>query len=419
MTAYGVDLVFPDDVGEPPYEPWERGGDPALPPTGERPDNPNGAGSPATDTVIPARCFERVDVADIARNGVPDPVRHSGGLVYRGSLHSLDGAPDSGKSTVVYWWMLGLIRAGDVVAFLDEEAGREQFVEKMTAIGATADDLERVVYVDFPGRAWDSADMQGLLELLRPEQPALVAWDSASAFLTTAGLDEDKNRDAGRFYKTVLLRLARDLDTAVVIIDHIDKAATNGRYARGASAKLGLVDVHFRLEAKRPFHRGQSGLLLLTVTKDRRGYLHRHHEILVDVDNGITLTFTEVESSNAAAAGGSTGAAPQISKAGAKLLEVLTASPDPILAIDIVDGVVKRFGHGLRRETVSRELAKLRDAGLVDEFDVGPRGSKRWVATCNLEAATAAADLWTTSPQDPPEPTPDPLPLTCDECDIT
>ena len=47
-----------------------------------------------------------------------------------------------------------------------------------------------------------------------------------------------------------------------------------------------------------PFSRSQSGPLKLLVHKDRRGYLHRAHEIAVNVDPGhgaLTLAFTQVD----------------------------------------------------------------------------------------------------------------------------
>jgi hypothetical protein len=46
----------------------------------------------------------------------------------------------------------------------------------------------------------------------------------------------------------------------------------------------------------------------------------------------------------------------------------------------LVDGVVARYGHGLRRETVSRELTKMLKAGLVASTDPGVGEEKLWSA---------------------------------------
>jgi hypothetical protein len=61
----------------------------------------------------------------------------------------------------------------------------------------------------------------------------------------------------------------------VVVIDHDTKASEQSRYARGSGAKLAASDVQYKVEIKKPFTRSDSGLLKLTVSKDRRGYLHR------------------------------------------------------------------------------------------------------------------------------------------------
>jgi hypothetical protein len=233
-----------------------------------------------------ARPFPRVDLAALARAGIAPPELVCSGLLYRGGLHSLAGSPDSGKSTLLYVWTLELLAAGQAVVLLDEEAGRELATEKLLALGAGPELLDRLVYVEFPARAWDQADRRGLGALLAEVRPALVGFDSAGAFLGQAGLRENDAPDVTAFYKGVLLPTARQSRAAVVVLDHVTKQEDAGRYARGSGAKLQLVDVAFMVEPVRAFTRGQSGLLRLVVSKDRRGWLARAHEVRVEVDAG-------------------------------------------------------------------------------------------------------------------------------------
>jgi hypothetical protein len=94
------------------------------------------------------------DLGALADKGVPSPDLLCGDLLYAGGLHSIAGAPDTGKSVLCYWWALQLRRDGRNVMILDEEAGPEQVVEKMSALGATVEDLRPpgFTYVPFPAR---------------------------------------------------------------------------------------------------------------------------------------------------------------------------------------------------------------------------------------------------------------------------
>jgi hypothetical protein len=345
----------------------------------------------------PRRPFAPVDLAELARHGIPEPELVCHGLLYRGGLHSLAGPPDCGKSTLLYLWALELLAQDQRVVLLDEESGREQVTEKLLSLGATPDLLapDRLIYQDFPGRTWDPADHQALDELLERTRPALVGLDSAGAFLAVAGLSENESEHVTGFYKAVLLHAARTWNTAVVVLDHQGKADEAGRYARGSGAKLALVDVHLRVEAVVPFSRSQSGLLKLLVQKDRRGYLHRAHEIAINVDAGegtLGLAFTPVDHTvgrDGTRTEGFPGdpaatdpALADLPPATRKLLVVLRdANGQPLTRRELVDRVKARWNHALRRPTASSALNELAKRGLADAEQGDDHGDKHWWAT--------------------------------------
>jgi hypothetical protein len=159
-----------------------------------------------------------------------------------------------------------------------------------------------------------------------------------------------------------------------VVLDHIPKDNKTGRYARGSGAKLATVDVAIMVDPIRAFSRQQSGLLNLTVTKDRRGCLHRAHEVRVDVEDGVmALTFERVavEQDDPDLAG--------LSPAALKVLEVLRASEEQLTIAAITRRRKARLGHGLQRTTVSEALNDLSERHLADG-EGQPRRGKYWWA---------------------------------------
>lgn len=327
---------------------------------------------PAADTRgdTPAgRPFAEVDLGPLLSTGVRPPDLLCGGLLYAGGLHTITGPPDAGKTFVALSWMLQLLRDGHTVMFLDEEGGADLTAEKLLALGTTEADVCQFRYIPFPGRAWSTGDVLMLRARVDDTRPALILWDSAAVFLARAGLDENAAADVTRFWTDVLQPLAREHGAAVLVIDHDTKSGEASRYARGSGSKLAATDVAWKLEALRPFSRDQDGVLRLTVAKDRRGWLARAHRITVTRN---PLAFTLGDDTGAGATDPD-----DMPPARRKLLEALTAEGQT--ARQLVDAIAKRHGHGLTRQTVSRELGTLADAGLADRTDQGPGHPALWL----------------------------------------
>jgi AAA domain len=100
------------------------------------------AAIPEDATAAKPRPFPTVDLAAVAKAGIPEPILLFHRLLYRGMLHSLAGPPDCGKSTIAYRAGLDELVQGNTVVVLDEEGGREVVVEKLLALGATPAHLE-------------------------------------------------------------------------------------------------------------------------------------------------------------------------------------------------------------------------------------------------------------------------------------
>jgi hypothetical protein len=328
------------------------------------------------DQLIEPRPFQTVDLAAVAKAGIPEPVLLFNRLLYRGMLHSLAGPPDCGKSTIAYRAALDELMQGQTVVVLDEEGGREVVTEKLLALGATPADLdpERLAYCEFPTRSWDAADRAGLWELLSRVRPTLILVDSVGAFMATAGQNENWAEHTIPFFK-LLLAAAREHDAAVVVVDHVVKSETTGRYARGSGSKLQIADVAYMVDAIRPFSRHQDGLLKLTVTKDRRGHLHRDHEAKVITENGaMALEIHQVAPAADPALAG-------LPPAGLKVLDALRETTSQLTIEQITDRIVAKHGHGLKRPTVSTSLNRLASRDLVDGAGDSGKEKHWWAIT--------------------------------------
>jgi hypothetical protein len=305
-----------------------------------------------------SRALAVIDLEPAIEEVLP-PVLICGDLLYRGAVHTLSGPPDCGKTTIACWWMLQALREGGSVLFLDEEGGREIVTEKFQAIGAKRG--ERIGYVQFPSRAWDAADIAMLSAVLDERKPAIVAWDSSAAFLARAGLDENAAADVTRFYSQVLATAARRHNAAVLVIDHDTKNGEPSRYARGSGAKLAATDVAYKITPVKAFSKTENGISKLTVAKDRRGWLHRAHEIAFLVhrssgDTSLTLNVTSAEPDREH---------PELAPAEQKVLEALDSIPRSIH--EVIDLVKAVHGHGLNRATVQKALQRLSEFGLAQE----------------------------------------------------
>jgi hypothetical protein len=180
-------------------------------------------------------------------------------------------------------------------------------------------------------------------------------------------MDEDRAGDVTRFWGTVLTPIARDVKSAVIVIDHDVKTTVTSRYARGSGAKLASVDVAYKIDAPQPFSRTQAGTLKLVCSKDRRGWLGRHYRIRVTP--GPVLGF-EIEATQ----GGLPMDASPILQAVYAVLAV-----QPQTASRLAGLVAKRSGRDEpRRETMSRALNELLDLRLADKIDMGSFQNALW-----------------------------------------
>ena len=196
------------------------------------------------------------------------------GLIYAGRLNVLFGQAESGKTWLALLGCLQEIRKGHNVLFYDFEDYRDSARERMKAIGATDDELDKFYYARVEGPMatdiWEHEVSKQIEELA----PTLVIIDSLDELMAIHGRNPDKSQDVREVRQQTVDRI-KGLGPAVIVIDHVghkDKGRQTGSQAKvnqldGASI---LVDMGDRDK----FGRNSSpGKAALRIRKDRPGHL--------------------------------------------------------------------------------------------------------------------------------------------------
>ncbi|WP_433731801.1 AAA family ATPase [Actinoplanes sp. CA-051413] len=238
---------------------------------------------------------------------------------------------------------------------------RAPHLRSVVHLGEMADQLDKVrpvlttldpLYLSAGGAS--GSDLYAMGELL--ERPQHLCQAAGSGLWVATHLNRKEGRGAGRITGAGPAEWGRVLATAAVKSRKLNRATTETTVITeldfiGGSIPGGTLRVTRRIRADHP--------------DDLDSPLH--HQVnaeLVDADEPST--------------GGSAAMPP----ARAKLLDSLRHfGGAPATTRTLVDWMVKKHGHGLARETCSRELNALCDAGFADRLDMGSGRASEWVAT--------------------------------------
>jgi archaellum biogenesis ATPase FlaH len=241
--------------------------------------------------------YEPLDILAWLSEDHPSPETFaSGGILYKPGLIWVMGEPASGKSFLCLQWALDVINLGQAVVWIDEEAGPGDTLSKLKALGASETLLAKHFLYLQPEARHLERESEELHAFIVMSKPGLIVMDSAAAILANAGIDEDKNSPVVQFMNRALLPLVKELEVTTVVIDHKTKNKSNSNYARGASSKLGVVDMALNVELKDGFSKAKSGSFDVKVNKDRFGVHAKDTSWRVNVNVGadiVQLVFGE------------------------------------------------------------------------------------------------------------------------------
>ncbi len=221
------------------------------------------------------------------------------GLVYPGKRHVFSGPPESAKTIAAYAISLQVVRDGGRVVLVDFEMGGYDARNRLQDLGATRDELARILYLE-PNEPATPERIDRLINL----QPSLVTVDAAAGAYDLEGLDDNKRQDVEKLSRLYVTRFWR-AGIATIFVDHVVKnTETRGKFVIGSERKLGGADVHIGFETLVAISRGTRGLYKIVTHKDRGGYLKRGHlanlDLTSDPDNhAITWQFKTPEQETA------------------------------------------------------------------------------------------------------------------------
>jgi KaiC/GvpD/RAD55 family RecA-like ATPase len=208
------------------------------------------------------------------------------GLFYPGRVNSLFGASESAKSWIATYACLQEIARGNRVVYVDLEDMPEGMIERLLALGASADDLTnlfRYVHPEGPLAEMqryrfghqptaDGLDSSSVFQsLLTSFDPTLIIVDGMTVLYGLHG--HDTNEATGTDVITSWLKLiTRAGRTTVVVIDHTGKTSGAGSSPIGAHHKVAMVQgTALRVDVVDRPRRGALGHMKLIVFKDRPG----------------------------------------------------------------------------------------------------------------------------------------------------
>jgi hypothetical protein len=221
-------------------------------------------------------------------------------LLYPASVNLLAGEPSSGKSWVAQAVVRDLVNAGDRVLYLDYEDVLAKVAGRLVALGTRRDALHQLDYPLSIAKLGPQK-VAALAEYVRAVDCPLIIIDGVAEALSAHGLREDVAGDYAAWHDTVPRSLARLTHATVLLIDHVPKPGGNREhgadlYPRGSGHKLAAIDgAAYMVTAIVPFSRSNSGVVTLTIAKDRHGHVgpRRARAAYIRViphDNGATVT---------------------------------------------------------------------------------------------------------------------------------
>ncbi len=196
------------------------------------------------------------------------------GLIYPGRLNVLFGQAESGKTWLALLACIQEIRKGHNVVFYDFEDYRDSARERMKAIGATDDELDKFYYARVEGPLMEDVWKHEVRLQIEELAPTLVVIDSLDELLAIHGRSPDKSQDVREVRQQTVDRI-KGLGPAVIVIDHVghrDKGRQTGSQAK--VSQLDGASILVDMQDNNKFGRGSApGKAALRIRKDRPGHL--------------------------------------------------------------------------------------------------------------------------------------------------
>lgn len=201
----------------------------------------------------------------------PEPVYGAFGgkfaLFYDSGVHWLQGESESGKTWVGLEVVREVLSTGAWAILVDHEDTRGAVLRRLKALGMTADEWSRLVYVSGPDVT--HAELRAHLDTTERDYAVMLV-DGVTSALNAAGLSGRDEQELTRWVDQVPRQVRMS-----ICIDHVVKAVDDRRgMAVGTQAKKSVVTgSSWEVVCTAAFGRGRDGRIELRPQKDKGGFL--------------------------------------------------------------------------------------------------------------------------------------------------
>jgi hypothetical protein len=199
-----------------------------------------------------------------------------GNILYPGKRTLLSGETESLKT----WLALILAKAEmnieNPVAWVDlDDMGAGAILQRLRALNVPDNTIDQFFLYYQPEQRLKDKLLDDVLMQLTVTGTRLMIIDAFNPALNLHGLDPNSTPDIETFWREIADPIAKT-GTAPLLLDHVTKnAETRGKYAYGSERKASGATVHLGTHNLTTLAIGTTGRTILTVHKDRPGYLPR------------------------------------------------------------------------------------------------------------------------------------------------
>jgi hypothetical protein len=217
-----------------------------------------------------------------------------GSLLYPGKRTILSGETESMKTWLALILCKSELEEGFPVGWVDLDAmGPGALLERLQLLGCPDEQIDNGFLYYQPADMLDPAKLAELEQTIAGRRIRLFVIDAFNPILSLHGLEPNSTPDIETFWRTIADPICR-AGAAPCLLDHVVKNSENrGKYAYGSERKASGAIVHIGFRPLEPLTKGGRGRTLLTVHKDRPGYLPRPtigRLVLTSDDDHITYT---------------------------------------------------------------------------------------------------------------------------------
>lgn len=191
-------------------------------------------------------------------------------LFYRGRINTLFGESGSGKTWVSLLATKQEIEAGNHAVFIDFEDDLASALLRLLAIGTDQDAIRQRFHYVQPEEKISKRVRKELVANLADLGPTLVVIDSTGESLAVEGKNPNQDEEVALWLR-VLPKACTRSGAAVVVVDHVTKAADGNSSPIGSQRKKAGVFAMFRVETVEAFAKGVAGSARVVAMKDKAG----------------------------------------------------------------------------------------------------------------------------------------------------